>query len=153
MLLHSKRIYLSLLVDWKFFIGHKAYCCLSCNGRVISGDRRSGRERERGKIFIMWWGCRLLLLVSLLVCSWTLKMEAICSSETLISFRTIRFYNPEDRCAQDISSIRYGRKDPSRWPLGTLYPQKLTLNFADKRRSLGRYSSLADSGHGVCLFL
>jgi hypothetical protein len=46
--------------------------------------------------------CRLLLLVSCLAYSSTLKIEAICSSETLACLRTTRHYNPEDRTFQDI---------------------------------------------------
>jgi hypothetical protein len=33
----------------------------------------------------------------------------------------------------------YGRRNPSRWPRGTLYPKKVGTNFADMQRSLGRY--------------
>jgi hypothetical protein len=36
-----------------------------------------------------------------------------------------------------LESREYGRRDPSRWP-------------GDKSRSLGLYSSLANSDHGVC---
>jgi hypothetical protein len=36
------------------------------------------------------------------------------------------------------------RRDPLCWPRNTLYPQKVDTNFADKLRSSGRSSSLAD---------
>jgi hypothetical protein len=38
----------------------------------------------------------------------------------------------------------YGLRDPLRWPRGTLYPKKIGTNFADKRRSLGRFISLTN---------
>jgi hypothetical protein len=42
-----------------------------------------------------------------------------------------------------LENLEYGSRDALHWPRDTLHPQKVGINFDDKRRSLYRYSSLA----------
>jgi hypothetical protein len=43
-----------------------------------------------------------------------------------------------------LESRKYGRRDPSRRPRDTLPSAKVSTNFSNKRRSFGRYRSLAE---------
>jgi hypothetical protein len=68
---------------------------------------------------------------------------------TLSIVNTIEELPERKSSSSGLESREYGHRDPSRWPRGTPLFTNVCNNFTDNRQLLGRYSSLADSGHGV----
>jgi hypothetical protein len=69
---------------------------------------------------------------------------SVCGPLSLVS--TIEELLGRKSSGSGLESREHGRKDSSRWPRGTLYPQKLAVTSLT---SGGRWSSFADSRHRV----
>jgi hypothetical protein len=83
--------------------------------------------------------------------SWSCRVfwEVVGLERGLLSLvSTIQELLGRNSSGSRLENREYGRRDPSRWPRGALYPQKLALT-STTWRSLGRYSSLSDSDQGV----
>jgi hypothetical protein len=60
--------------------------------------------------------------------------------------KTANTFIPSACLLSGLESREYGSRDPSRWPRGTLYPQKLALTWpASSGRSVGIVRSLTQA--------
>jgi hypothetical protein len=89
----------------------------------------------------------IITIVRTSIPTFPLKMKVIISSETSVHIRTTRCYNTED------GRIHNYRCENLNSYISSELTNQNYFNMSLGTKSLGRYSSLADSDHGVCLLL
>jgi hypothetical protein len=96
----TSRLWVSSVAIFKESVGFEVLTTMAMKCTVfwvVTPCHSDGAQHFRGWLTLLHLGFCLLLVCSCLAYSWTLKMEAICSSETLIRVRTTWLCNPENR--------------------------------------------------------